>query len=113
MEKCSTVSPKLPSCFFHQQQVATKQRPLSATMLHLGILVLLVYRGPHEFNSQHNTGMECLLETLDLVESGDASYLQHHVRAAGYWDNVVEKCCISQNTDNLSREETQEHTSLL
>ena len=51
-----------------------------------------------------------MLETLDLFEFGDTSYLQHHVRAAGYWDNAMEKCCIPQNTDSLSREETQEHT---
>lgn len=54
--------------------------------------------------------MESLLEKLDLVEFGDASYLQHHVRAAEYWDNAMEKCCISQNAYSLSREETQEHT---
>lgn len=45
-----------------------------------------------------------------MVEFGDASYLQHHVRAAGYWNNAMEKRCISQNTASLSREETQEHT---
>jgi len=50
-----------------------------------------------------------LLDTLDLVEFGNASYLQRHVRAAQYQDNTREKCCISQSTDNLSREETQEH----
>lgn len=26
------------------------------------------------------------------------------------WDNTTEKCCIPQNTDCLSREETHEHT---
>lgn len=50
-----------------------------------------------------------MLETLDLAEFDDTRYLQHHVRAAGYLD-AMGKCCISQNTDSLSREETQEHT---
>ena len=33
-----------------------------------------------------------------MVEFGDTGYLQHRVRAEGYWNNAMEKRYIPQNT---------------